>query len=212
MLQDSTFRKPDLTAEEWAEQNARAEEWEAERLESEKARRIERAGVPADYLNVSFTSAEVERWADAPTKGLLIQGAVGRGKTHNACAAILRSIENGMTAKFTTFDDLLRECKATYQNAETEKAVIGRYANTGVLCIDDMGKERVTEWSLPIIFGIINKRSMNGRPTIVTTQYTGKQLIQRMTVNGESETARAIISRFCEYEVVVIEGRDWRRK
>ena len=123
----------------------------------------------------------------------------------------MRALDDGMTARFTTFDDLLRECKATFQGIETEQSVISRYANTGMLCIDDMGKERVTEWSLPILFGIINKRSMNCKPTIVTTQCNGRQLVERMTVNGDSETARAIVSRFFEYTRIAIEGKDWRR-
>lgn len=115
------------------------------------------------------------------------------------------------TARFTTFDDLLRECKATFQNWDTEESVIARYANTGMLCIDDMGKERPTEWSLPIIFAIINKRSMAMKPTIITTQYTGNQILERLTVAGDKETARAIISRMMEYTRIEVTGKDWRR-
>lgn len=210
-LTTSGFKKPDMTPEEWAENDAMVAELEAEQARADMQTRINRAGIPRTYRAAEISSADVKEWSNNPTKGLLLQGEVGRGKTHNACAALLEAIKNGMTAKFTTFDDLIRECKASFQGMETEKAIIGRYANTGMLCIDDMGKERVTEWSLPILFAIINKRSMEGRPTIITTNYTGRQLIERMTINGDDETARAIVSRLCEYRVVKIEGRDWRR-
>lgn len=207
----STFRMPNFTPEEWAENDRMVSQMRAEQEELEIQARIDRAGIPTGYRGLEFTDERVREWADSPSKGLLLQGGVGRGKTHNACAALERVARMGVTAKFTTFDDLLRECRATYQNRDTEDAVISRHANVGILCIDDMGKERVTEWSLPIIFAIINKRGMNGKHTIVTTQYTGQQLVQRMTVGDDSETARAVVSRFMEYDRATIEGKDWRR-
>ena len=209
LQQHSTFKPPTLTAEEWEQRNSEVAAWERKQLEAACKERLSRSGVPTGYIGAKCSDS-VLMWAEKPSKGLLLQGGVGVGKTYQACAALQKHMERG-TARFATFDDLLRECKATYQNWDTEEAVIGRYANTGMLCIDDMGKERVTEWSLPIIFAIINKRSMSGKPTIVTTQYTGKQLVERMTVNGDSETARAIISRMMEYDRIALEGEDRRR-
>lgn len=205
------FKVPDFTPEQWAEVNEMARQWEAEQERRKVESRIAKSGIPSGYLAASVTNPGVAAWVGKQTKGLLLQGGVGRGKTYNACGALIESIKNGKTGRFTTFDDLLRECRATYQNRDTEEAVISRHANTGVLVIDDMGKERVTEWSLPIVFAIINKRGMADKPTIITTQYDGRQLIERLTVNGDSETARAIISRLMEYTRVTIEGRDWRR-
>lgn len=210
-LTHSTFRVPDFSPEQWAEMNAASERFEEERRKRQKLERIQRAAIPSDYRSAEPMRV-VADWVSNPSKGLLLQGQVGRGKTHNACGALLMAIDQGKTARFTTFDDLLRECKATFSNLETEEQVIGRYANVGFLCIDDMGKERVTEWSLPIIFAIINKRGMQRKPTIITTQYAGRQLVERMTVNGDSETARAIVSRMMEYDRVTVEGQDWRRK
>lgn len=210
ILTHSIFKPPELTPEQWEEQARKVREWEQAQADSLRAQRIERASIPARYLQAVPDYPGVGEWAADPTVGLLLQGKVGRGKTHQACAALLAHIANGNTAKFTTFDDLIRECKATFRNSDTEEAVIARYANTGMLCIDDMGKERPTEWSLPIIFSIINKRSMSGKPTVITTQYTGRQLFERLTV-GDKETAWAIISRMMEYRRIEIDGKDWRR-
>lgn len=210
----STFKVPEYTAEQWAQKAAEVRAWEAAQESAKKKQRNANAGIPARYITATPDFPGVREWAESPTVGLLIQGKVGRGKTHQACGALMAYMDGGMnrTARFATFDDLLRECKATFSNWDTEEAVIARYANTGMLCIDDMGKEHATEWSLPIIFAIINKRSMNGRPTIITTQYTGEQIFERLTVNGDDETARAIISRMMEYKRVRIEGKDWRRE
>lgn len=209
ILNGSTFKKPYLTREEWEEVDSRAYEWDKWNHDCEVRRRIRDSGIPKAYLNAELGySMEVAEFAGRPSIGLLIQGKTGQGKTYQACAVLLQAAENG-SIKFTTFDDLLRECKATFENRDTEQSVINRYANTSMLCIDDMGKERLTEWSLPIVFAVINKRYMNDKPTIITTQYTGKVLIDRMTVNGDSETARAIISRLTCYDRVVLSGKDW---
>lgn len=212
LLNASTFKVPEKTPEEWAENDKRVMEWEQERKREAFRASLKRASIPDRYLGAGLEDcpAEVVSWAQKPTVGLLMQGQVGRGKTHAACAVAMDRLKAG-SVLFTTFDDLLRECKATYSNIDTEQNVIARHANVGTLVIDDFGKERLTEWSLPIVFAIINKRSMSGKPTIITTQYTGQQLIERMTVDGDSETARAIISRLTEYTVIEITGRDRRR-
>lgn len=210
ILSGSIFKMPDLTPEEWAETDARVRAWEQEQEREKAVQRFERAGIPERYKSASITEPAVAEWSADPTIGLLLQGKTGKGKTYQACGALIAALHGGRTARFTTFDDLLRECKATFQNKDTENAVIGRYASTGMLCIDDMGKERLTEWSLPIVFAIVNKRYMAGKPTIITTQYSGKELLRRMTVNGDAETGRAVISRMTEYTRVFMDGKDWR--
>lgn len=210
ILGGSTFRKPEMTPEQWAENDAKVKEFMAAENASRRAARLAASGIPARYADaVLGYSREVQSWASEPTTGLLIQGSTGQGKTHQACAA-LAELAGRMTVRFTTFDDLIRACKATFENRETEEAVIARYANVGALCIDDMGKERLTEWSLPIVFAVINKRYMDDRPTIITTQYDGRTLLGRMAANGDAETGRAIISRMTSYTRVVLEGKDWR--
>lgn len=219
ICEGSIFKVPDMTPEQWEEQERRVREWEENQERERIQRRLAASGVPERYRKAVADVPQIAEWADNPTTGLLIQGKTGKGKTHQACGALIRFMtgENdplnpprSRTGRFITFDDLLRECKATFTNHDTEEAVIGRYANTGMLLIDDMGKERATEWSLPIIFSIVNKRYMSGKPTIITTQYDGKTLLQRMTVNGDMETGRAIISRMTEYQRVFLDGKDWR--
>lgn len=210
ILSGSAFEKPDWTREQWEENDRKVRESQREQREAMISRRIRESGIPKAFMGAELGSVpEVAEFASRPSIGLLIQGKTGRGKTYQACAALRLMAQDG-TVRFTTFDDLLRECKATFESVETEKQVIERYANTGALCIDDMGKERLTEWSLPIVFAVINKRYNMELPTIITTQYSGKVLLERMTVNGDSETARAIISRMTCYDRVVMSGKDWR--
>lgn len=42
--------------------------------------------------------------------------------------------------------------------AEYESKIINKYSKIGLLIIDDLGKERPSEWTLEKLFTIINNR------------------------------------------------------
>lgn len=206
------FSIPSYTRDEWDAINAEVARMdEAERM-AERERRLRGAGIPRcfDGADLSKCDQAVIEWAENPgAKGLLLQGDAGRGKTYAACAALI-ALSNERTCRFVTMDDVIRQVKATFANQETEQAVIDRYVNVGVLCIDDVGQERLTEWSLPVFFSIIDKRHKANKPTIITTNYSGRALLDKFTVNGDAKTAQAVASRLSQYERVVFKGRDLR--
>lgn len=207
-----SFSKPDWTPEQWAAHDRRCREFEASESARKLAGRIERAGIPPVFADadLSLCDERVRAYASGGLgSGLLLQGTFGSGKTYAACAVLIAKAAES-SVRFVLFDDLLRECRASFNGGESEEAVIGRYANAGVLCIDDLGKERLTEWSLPILFAIVNRRWERSKPTIVTTNYGGSALLGQMTVGGDSTTAKAIISRMCSYERVLLEDGDRR--
>lgn len=106
--------------------------------------------------------------------------------------------------------DVLLEIKATFSGHGTEQDIIARYTGTPLLVIDDLGKEKPTEWALSTIFNIVDGRYRKGKPTIYTTQYNGKQLAERLASGGNPETAEAIVSRMQGCKVVVLDGEDRR--
>lgn len=208
----ASFKLPNLMPEEWEANDREVDEWKAAQEARNRASRIERSGIPKLFRAADLAACNdlVQAYASGDMgNGLLLQGAFGSGKTYSACAVLLSKVDS-MTVRFVLMDDLLRECKATFNGYDTEDAVIGRYSNAGVLCIDDLGKERLTEWSLPILFSIINRRYERCKPTIITTNYRGADLLESMTVNGDPTTAKAIISRMSTYDRVVLEGEDRR--
>lgn len=208
----ASFNLPNLTPEEWEANDREVDEWKAAQAERERDSRIKRSGIPELFrsADLSHCDERVQAYASGDLgNGLLLQGDFGSGKTYAACAVLLSEVD-AMTVRFVLMDDLLRECKASFNGYESEDAVIGRYANAGILCIDDLGKERLTEWSLPILFTIINRRYERSKPTIITTNYRGIDLLNSMTVNGDATTAKAIISRMSTYERVFLEEKDRR--
>lgn len=152
---------------------------------------------------------EVER------KGLILVGNNGVGKTHLACSIANELIKNGIPIIYGTLINLLAELKNTYDvyNNISEMKIIKLYEKVDLLIIDDLGKEKPSEWGLEKLFTIINSRYENNLPVIITTNYDQKSLINRLSINGEIETVKSIISRLYEMcYLVKIEDRDHRIK
>lgn len=131
-------------------------------------------------------------------KGLILVGNNGVGKTHLACSIANKLIENGTPVIYGTLINLLAELRNSYDtdNNISEMEIIKLYENVDLLIIDDLGKEKSSEWGLEKLFTIVNSRYENNLPVIITTNYNQNSLVERLSLNGEIETAKSIISRF----------------
>jgi len=148
-------------------------------------------------------------------KGLYLEGPCGTGKTHLAIAIALAIINTGVPVICKTSIDILGDIKRCYErNSEvTEEEVLEAYKTVDLLIIDDLGKEQVTEWSVPVLYSILNERYEALLPTIITTNYNTTALAEKLSAKGDAETATAIISRFVESSKrVTMSWADYRRK
>lgn len=148
-------------------------------------------------------------------KGLYLEGPCGTGKTHLAIAIALAIINTGVPVICKTSIDILGDIKRCYErNSEvTEEEVLEAYKTVDLLIIDDLGKEQVTEWSVPVLYSILNERYEALLPTIITTNYNPTALAEKLSAKGDTETATAIISRFVESSKrVTMSWADYRRK
>ncbi len=133
-------------------------------------------------------------------KGLILVGNNGGGKTHLACSIANKLIENGIPVIYGTLINLFAELRNSYDtyNNISEMEIIKLYENVELLIIDDLGKEKPSEWGLEKLFTIINSRYEKNLPVIITTNYNQNSLVERLSLNGEIETAKSIISRLYE--------------
>ena len=148
-------------------------------------------------------------------KGLILIGNNGVGKKHLACSIANKLIENGTPVIYGTLINLLAELRNSYDIDKniSEMEIIKLYENVDLLIIDDLGKEKPSEWGLEKLFTIINSRYENNLPVIITTNYNQKSLMERLSLNGEIETAKSIISRLYEMcYLVKIDDIDHRIK
>ena len=146
--------------------------------------------------------------------GLIITGNTGVGKTHLAASIANELIKNGQPVIFGTLINLLTEVKGSYSiDGEYESKIINKYSKIGLLIIDDLGKERPSEWTLEKLFTIINNRYENNLPVIITTNYNREKLRERLACNKNYEIADSIISRLYEMcKGINITGKDKRKE
>ena len=104
----------------------------------------------------------------------------------------------------------LDECKQTFGRPESEEDVKSHYRNVPVLVLDDLGKENPTDYSLPIIFDIVDRRYTRLKPTIITTNMNAAQLLAHMSMKGDRTMAESVVSRLGTARVVEITGPDRR--
>jgi len=146
---------------------------------------------------------------------LLIQGKNGSGKTHLA-AAVLYELAKDVEKDhdwfpfprkgfmWTTVPSLLMRFRSCYApNAkETELGIVRELEETPHLVLDDVGAEKVTDWSLSALYVVVNGRDerMN-RPIIVTTN---------LSLDEINAMEPRIASRLGGYRRIKLAGKDRR--
>lgn len=132
-------------------------------------------------------------------KGLFITGAYGVGKTYLASCIANEIIKNEKSVIFGTLIQLLDFIRDSYSDSEvSDKDYLSLYSSVDLLIIDDLGKEKPTEWVLEKLFLIVNNRYNNYLPIIITTNYNRNQLRERLCVNKNYSIVDSIISRLYE--------------
>jgi DNA replication protein DnaC len=130
---------------------------------------------PNEKLNNAITGAR--RFADAfpaVKKGLFLIGPTGIGKTHIA-VAVLRHVILTCSARalYYDFSELLKVIRSTYNPIvrTAEIGVLKPVMEAELLVLDDLGREKTSEWVEETMNLIVNTRYNENRPTIFTSNY-----------------------------------------
>jgi len=161
--------------------------------EQHVASALRRAGIPTRYEHCtldnfdaaypgadrSLAAAQVQVRGFAAnypldSRGLILVGSIGTGKTHLAVGALKAVIaERGAQGLFCDYRELLRLIQNSYnpEVSTTELEILNPVMNAEVLLLDDLGAIRPTEWVWDTVSLVLNSRYNSVRTTIITTNY-----------------------------------------
>jgi DNA replication protein DnaC len=130
------------------------------------------------YPNEKLTNAmaKVRRFADsfpAVQKGFCLIGPHGIGKTHLAVATLRAVLAKGNQGLFYEVSDLLRVIRNTYNpvTKTAEMDILQPLVTAQILVLDDVGKEKTSEWVEETMTFIVNSRYNQRLVTIFTSNY-----------------------------------------
>ena len=132
----------------------------------------------------------------SPHKGLYLHGTFGCGKTFLISAAFNELAKKRVTTEIVYLPELLRDLKSDFDLFGDR---IEYLENVDLLLIDDIGAEKVTEWSRDEILGTILQHRMNNyKTTFFTSNLNIEELEQHLLINSNADEkvkARRIIER-----------------
>ena len=179
-----------------------------QRVRDERAalqRRFEKL-CPAIYRNSDpqqlpdrAKAEEVLAWAHGP-RGLVVHGHTRRGKSRAVWMLLAKCIiDRGLTVEaFTDGGFALAIAEAYGESADASQSLRKRLCSADILFIDDFGKCKLTDRVEAELFAVIEARTSNLLPIIVTTNGT-RETFTRAFSDDRRDPILERLREFCQF-------------
>lgn len=159
-------------------------------LEQRRATLFNEVRLPAVHAQASFESYKPSNGEQAraletakafaldfehASRGFVIAGPVGTGKTHLLCATLKHlAVERGVKAAYVEISLLYSQIRRGFQDGKSGGEIIGPLSQIDVLAIDELGKGRGSQFELETLDELIARRYNAGKITLFATNYSLK--------------------------------------
>ena len=168
-------------------------------------------GLPSPRKNIEKILRKVKDFTEHPESraSFLFYGESGVGKTFLSNCMAKALMDQGLTVLYLTsnqlFQQILSPCLMS-PDSETRDAlqpVFSLVYNSDLLILDDLGTELTNSFTLSQLFEIVNRRNLDNRSTVISTNLSLNQLKDRY----QDRIVYRIIER---YELCRIYGQNIR--
>lgn len=174
--------------------------------------------IPPRFANIK-PNIELYKELKKTNQSLIFMGPVGTGKTHKMFEILVpyiadhylsvfyepRKITQTIIEKhFFSVSEALRRIRQSFDQ-KNSMDVVDFMVKTPILFLDDIGTEKISDWTLEVFFNVINERYTWMRPIVTSTNLTFKEIAEHY---GDRMASRL-------YEMAKIEkvsGEDRRLK
>ena len=127
--------------------------------------------IPNKYIPIETDNQEL---FGKKYESIFISGKPGSGKTVFACSLAKKYIREGEKVNFINFPAFIMKLQCAYRNDQENPYEMAEGAAKfyGVLVIDDLGAEKLTDFVRQIIYFIINEREQRCLTTIITSNFS----------------------------------------
>lgn len=139
-------------------------------------------------------------------KNLMLAGGTGLGKTHLSTAVAERVMRKGGSVIYESAPNILADFRyEQFGRGYSDRTPVrtDKYFGADLLIVDDLGSEMPTEFTVSVIYNLINTRLTAHRSVMINTNLSPKELLERYD--------RRVTSRiFGEFILLRMQGEDIR--
>lgn len=166
-----------------------------------------------DIINNNSKINAIKQLKENGQKGLFLTGSNGCGKTHLLIALANEYYRvHGVKTLYITMPELVYQSLAFNDN----HVIMNKICNAQRLIIDEIGNERISDWSRDsILLPIITKRVDKNLYTNFISNYSIEELSQRYIAkkSSDAKSVKTLISKMTSLTThCIIDGRDYRNE